>query len=272
MKKNLFFTLAVITAMIYAFVSCTNEFEDFILEKKMTRAVSQEYIEIKPNMPSHLVRQNFSIALKRISDNIKIVNGKASLSHTDATDLLIEENLFELIKYVYENIDDPYDALLPETRTMTLADGEYNDGSEVVFNKASIYTIAKLFLDSEFELKCFDNYWFAMGNMVLTDNDWQGIKKHAESEYANSGTNSGTNLKRVEINFYNNPEYNYALGRSSVFFEDNTAVGFDDTYDFNALEEGVRDAFTELGVFIVGSFGELYGAKSYKITYGKYKE
>ena len=272
MKKNLFFTLAVITAMIYAFVSCTNEFEDFNFEKKMTRAVSQEYIEIKPNMPSHLVRQNFSIALKRISDNIKIVNGKASLSHTDATDLLIEENLFELIKYVYENIDDPYDALVSETRTMTLADGEYNNGSEVSSDKAYIYTIAKLFLDSEFELKCFDNYWFAMGDMVLTDNDWQGIKKHAESEYANSGTNSGTNLKRVEINFYNNPEYNYALGRSGVYFEGNKAVGFNDDYDFNALEKGIRDEFAELATRIVGSLGEICGAKPYKITYGKYKE
>lgn len=273
MKRNLSFTFAVITAIICGVISCTNEFEDFYSEKNISRAASQEYIEIKPNMPSHIVRQNFSIAVKRISDNIKIVNGKASLSHTDATDLLIEEKLFELVKYMYENIDDPYDVLITESRTMTLADGEYQDGDyDNTVNKAVIYNIARLFLDSEFEEKCFDNYWFAMGDMVLTDNDWQGIKQHAESEYASSSTDSNTNLKKVTINFYNNPEYNYALGNSSVYFEGNTAVGFKDPYDFNSIEENSREVLAELGTRIVGSFGNIYGAKPYTITYGKYQE
>lgn len=272
MKKKLIFMFAVIAAMICGIVSCTNEFEEFYFDKKMSRAVSQEYIEIKPNMSSHIVRQNFNIAVKRMSDNIKIINGKVSFSHIDATDLLIEENLFELIKYMFENVDNPYDVLIPEIRTMTLADGEYQDGYYEVDLKKLVYKAAKLFLSSEFEEKCFDNYWYAKGDMILTDNDWQGIKQHAESEYANSGTNSGTNLKRVEINFYNNPEYNYALGRSGVYFEGNKAVGFNDDYDFNALEKGIRDEFAELVTRIVGSLGSHFGAMPYKITYGKYLE
>lgn len=272
MKKKLIFMFAVIAAMICGIVSCTNEFEEFYFDKKMSRAVSQEYIEIKPNMSSHIVRQNFNIAVKRMSDNIKIINGKVSFSHIDATDLLIEENLFELIKYMYENVDNPYDVLIPEIRTMTLADGEYQDGYYDVDLKKLVYKAAKLFLSSEFEEKCFDNYWYAKGDMILTDNDWQGIKQHAESEYASSSTDSNTNLKKVTINFYNNPEYNYALGHSSVYFEGNTAVGFKDLYDFNSIEEKSREVLAELGTRIVGSFGNIYGAKPYTITYGKYQE
>ena len=148
--------------------------------------------------------------------------------------------------------------------------------------------ICKVFNLSDFEEKCFSQYWYAKGDLYLDENDWQGIKRIAESFVQQNDWESlkkkiGKNSMNIEItaqgdtiqyykqviNFYDYDNYNYALGSSTInFTEEGQAVGLYDVYDFNYGVEIKRDTWNNVVTIAAGAIGELYGAVSYIMIYG----
>ena len=148
--------------------------------------------------------------------------------------------------------------------------------------------ICKVFNLSDFEEKCFSQYWYAKGDLYLDENDWQGIKRIAESFVQQNDWESlkkkiGKNSMNIEItaqgdtiqyykqviNFYDYDNYNYALGSSTInFTEEGQAVGLYDVYDFNYGVEIKRDEWDNAITIAAGVIGELYGAVSYIMIYG----
>ena len=132
---------------------------------------------------------------------------------------------------------------------------------------------------SSFETKCFKQYWYAMGNLLLSDDEWNGIKEVTNrSEYQKGKkvidittiTKDGKVLQDTviyyvkSISFYDCSEYNYALGTSTITFtEQGEPIGLYDVYDFNNMENrGIR--INKITVTI-GELGKMFEAEAYEL-------
>lgn len=130
---------------------------------------------------------------------------------------------------------------------------------------------------SEFEKKCFQQYWYSQGNMKLSDSDWSGIKNATDrTEYNNpnkskSYTVFGVKYYEKVVSYYNNSEYDYALGSATItFLEGGEPVGLYDFYDFNVIGAD-RDWKADGIVIGINILTVIYGGKPYQISYGVYR-
>jgi len=120
---------------------------------------------------------------------------------------------------------------------------------------------------SSFELSCFYNYTSSNGTLNLDADQFSGIADAAAgANYTSSWVNiGGTMYEKRVVSFYNNEEYDYALGTATVYYDScGNAVGMKDYYNFNAMSAGERTAIAEAATY-VGS--QIPGA-SYDIYYG----
>ena len=128
--------------------------------------------------------------------------------------------------------------------------------------------------------------------LLVAENDWQGIKRIAESFVQQNDWESlkkkiGKNSMNIEItaqgdtiqyykqviNFYDYDNYNYALGSSTInFTEGGQAVGIYDDYDFDfeisveaLTKRTIQNNVLTIGVNVLG---KIYNAEDYKIVYG----
>lgn len=138
-----------------------------------------------------------------------------------------------------------------------------------------VYAACLAAMNSDIERKCFNQYWYALGDLALTDIEWNGgIKQHAISEIgtnfeSDSTIERGTIYYVKAVSYRNNPTYNFCFGDACVNFSINgEPCGFTDTYDFNARPWGERDGLAELVTRLVNIYGPYYGAEDYKIYYG----
>lgn len=141
-------------------------------------------------------------------------------------------------------------------------------------------TIISVGLDSRFEVECFLQYWYAEGDMELSDKRFEHIKnvvKTMEIDYkeGNLIEINGDNYYKKTVSFYGDYVYNAALGTATVYFDkDGEMVGLYDVYDFDLqgfLDKGARDLGPEIKTLMVAAAGELKGAKSFIISYGLYE-
>lgn len=257
MKKFTFITTSIL-AITFIFVACSSENGAIEFEDCET---IYEFIDFSMEMSPKVKEKKLHEAEKRILENIKIINGKISLSHISAEEIRIEEGYFEAMKYLLERVKNPYDIIMPKTRQIVVLPNGENVSEEYITNKAMLDYLISSYLDSEFEKKCFDQYWYAQGDITITDDDWSKIKIYAEQKHT-----PGTVVET--ISFYDNPDFDYALGSATVYFDGDKAVGLSDTYDFNPLPEGERSEEAETITRVVNNLGKIYGAKKYEITYG----
>ena len=93
MKKFLYPIVAiscVITTLF--FIACSNDFNNYQVVNN-TRGCCYEYIYINKEMSPEVKLKNIRNAEQRILDNIEIIDGKISLSHTSAEELRIEKGV-----------------------------------------------------------------------------------------------------------------------------------------------------------------------------------
>ena len=266
--KKIIFTIASILAVTSVFIACSNENDAINYEDYKNQRMKYEYIDFSVEMSSKVKTKKIHEAEQRILDNIRIVDGKISLSHTSAEELCLEKEYFEAMKYLLERVENPYEIIMPRTRQVILPNGESLPEDDI--NKLYIDLLVNEFLDSNFEKKCFNHYWYGNGEtMYLTSEEWSGIKQHAESKYTPSNSNNAGTASS-EISFYDNPTYNLALGTAEIFFSGSTAVGLKDDYNFNPEAWGVRETDKEIMTRIINHMGNIYNGKVYQIRYGQY--
>lgn len=120
---------------------------------------------------------------------------------------------------------------------------------------------------SPFERKCFSQFWYARGDMELSEEEWKSIKKCIDSTgYKNGRVYDLETIKYYvcTISFYDEPEYDYAFGSATVtFLEGGTPLALYDVYDFNIWAK--RDFISEGITISINVLGRIYGAKEYKI-------
>lgn len=130
-------------------------------------------------------------------------------------------------------------------------------------------------LDSKFEEDLFTRYWDKKGDLKLSESDFSKIAGYAKqklsgADYANMATVKINNKDyyMTVVNFYDNPEYDYALGSATIFLDKDSKepVGMKDRYDFNAGGDRPEDA--EDTTQKMNEIGRLFGAAAYDITYG----
>lgn len=265
--KKFIFTIASILAVTSVFIACSSENDAINYEDYKSQRMKYEYIDFSVEMSSKVKTKKIHEAEQRILNNIRIVDGKISLSHTSAVELCLEREYFEAMKYLLERVENPNEIIMPKTRQIVILPNGESSTEDYIVNKVLLEQLISAFLDSEFEKKCFDHYWYGNGSkMILTENEWSGIKQHAELKYNENNIDSSSNS--VSISFYDNPTYNYALGTATVYFNKGKAVGLTDRYDFNALEEGQRSEEAEKITNLINSLGNVYGANPYDIAYG----
>lgn len=215
--KKFIFTVASILVITSVFVACSSENDAINYEDYKIHRMNYEYIDFSVEMNPQIKAKKLREAEQRILDNIKIVNGKISLSHTSAEELCLKKEYFQFMKILLENVENPQNILMPKTRSTTLSNGENGQGGDGIgFGKETVGNLIKSFLTSDLEKKCFDQYWNALGDMVLTNDEWNGVKQFAETNYPNQETNS--NITPIQIDFYSSENYNHAFGVATVYF------------------------------------------------------
>ncbi|WP_143024903.1 hypothetical protein [Bacteroides ovatus] len=130
---------------------------------------------------------------------------------------------------------------------------------------------------SDFEKKCFSQYWYGRGNMKLSEIDWVGIKNatdragYNDPNISKNYTVMGIKYYEKVVSYYNNSTYDYALGKATVtFLEGGEPVGLHDLYDFNIIGAD-RDWKADGIVVGINVLTVIYGGKPYHITYGVYR-
>lgn len=133
-------------------------------------------------------------------------------------------------------------------------------------------------LNSEFEKECLMHYLLKNGeSLVINDNVFKGISEEVVKEQEKAGGKlhgvtpvkiNGQQYYSKCISFYNNDEFDYALGCATVFFDENgTPVGLKDRYDFNPAEH--RGEMEEKLTQIMAELEKTpLGGKPYDILYG----
>ena len=268
--KKFIFTIASILAITSVFVACSSENDAINYEDYKNHRIHYEYIDLSVEMNPQIKTKKLREAEQRILDNIRIVDGKISLSHTSAEELCLEREYFESMKDLLEIIKNPSEIIMPKTRSTTLSNGENGMGEE---NAESIIDgIIEPLLDTQLERRCFYHYLGGSGDtLFISSDEWGGVKKHAENEYKklnNSNNSNNEGITSLSINFYNSA-YNLALGDATVYFEGSTAVGLEDPYDFNSRPWLERKISLEILTRLARHFS-IIGAKPFEIRYGRY--
>ena len=244
----------------------------------------------------------------RIVDNIKDEQGELDTSRLSASNLNIDEPLFALVydflipyitgeKVVGEETSSNF---IPRVKTRSegdsdggstgggsigggemegpMTDEEIAEWIKLKYSKDEMFNLicdqGKL---SIFERKCFSQYWYAKGNMKLSEFDWNGIKNatdrtgYNDPNESKSYTVAGIKYYERVVSYYNNSEFDYALGHATITFLDGgEPIGLYDDYDFNIIGAD-RDWKAEGIVISINILTAIYGGKPYQISYGVYR-
>ena len=312
MKNILKFRLMPVIVMAIAiFSGCTEDTFDSI--NVVHQSIGYNYLEIKglsirtQNGKKLELNQQEKLVLyktfDRIVDNVKDQQVEVDLSQLTASKLNVDETLFILA----------YDFLVPyitgkkvvgeeessdfAPRVKTRAEGDTSGGStgsgstggsmtdaeiaewiKLRYSKDEMFNLICIQGNlSDFEKKCFSQYWYGRGNMKLSEIDWVGIKNatdragYNDPNISKNYTVMGIKYYEKVVSYYNNSTYDYALGKATVtFLEGGEPVGLHDLYDFNIIGAD-RDWKADGIVVGINVLTVIYGGKPYHITYGVYR-
>ena len=135
-------------------------------------------------------------------------------------------------------------------------------------------------LNSEFEKECLMHYLLKGGEtLIVSDDVFKRIAEEAVKEQEKAGGKlqgatpvkiNGKQYYSKCISFYNNDEFDYALGCATVFFDESgTPVGLRDYYDFDPAEHP-GDMEEKLTQIMAELEKTPFGGKPYDILYGIY--
>ncbi len=99
----------------------------------------------------------------------------------------------------------------------------------------------------EFAQECFNNYWSGTGDrMSISPDRFNDITQYVNKPNSFNGMSSfvkdGKQYYQSTASFYGTP-YQYSLGSATIIYDSNmNPVGLSDTYDFNPMSWGDRDA------------------------------
>ncbi len=129
------------------------------------------------------------------------------------------------------------------------------------------------YLTTEFGKAMFDNYWFSHGNVTLSDARFNDIVNNAGRVLSRNLvilSNGHVGVAQVH-SFYGNNPYAAVLGAATIYYQGETPVGFQDSYDFNwrwMWGSGRRTVLNELKTRAVSVSGWMRGATPFNIIYG----
>jgi hypothetical protein len=120
--------------------------------------------------------------------------------------------------------------------------------------------IRNKYLDSDFEKNMLEQYWLGLGDYTLSysqleDIDYRGNPENGAQRIPCSfSIPSYSKIYEQQYTFYNDPVYNAALGRATLYFSSPTyipiysydLVGFYDFYDFDSKPWGTRSLTNEI--------------------------
>ena len=185
----------------------------------------------------------FEEAQRRIVDNLKgNDNGFLSLEHSTASELNMDESLFEIFAKLYKSAqvkERAFDnAKNLKTNTRMKTPSEINPllpplGIPTACEIAYVSISTQL---NSIEQRYFDNYWTSSGDIHLTQNEVNDIAYASNRVILNSRqiTIGDRHYMAVEVSYYQT-QYKYALGTATVYYDlYGMCVGFKDSYDFNA--------------------------------------
>ena len=129
-------------------------------------------------------------------------------------------------------------------------------------------------LDTTFERENFERYWLGLGDLELTDEQFQSIVSTLSSDMViNNAYHIGTGeaiYYAYKFDFYDT-EFDGLLGSAWVIFDKSyNAVGLYDRYDFNAKAWSDRTLSNHIKTFGVRLVSPISStAKPFTIRYGK---
>ena len=238
-SKNVFFkfvkkTWAVLFAILL-FGSCSGDANKYGLVPEDSRNI--EYLAFNPYGDKEANAIVFRLIQMRLMENVALVDGKYSLRHTSAHDLMIEEKAYAVCSdYVLWTLNSSNYKQNLLTRSIPTELENIADEQDLhslvswVSNHVNANTA-----------RFFSHYIFGNGqDYCLSSSDWDFVKNHSASQLPNMCSGSShviINNRRYYygvVRFYDT-EYAYAFGDATVFCSsDTTSVGFYDRYDFNA--------------------------------------
>lgn len=211
--------------------------------------------------------------LTLVGDSVRIIDG------TTSNDLNINYDFFDGACQLIKKVDPKVLVGFMNNRKKTKGNGESMPdefGYQQDMGLALIVIMTYIYSQASHELvyKMFNRYFCGLGDYHFTYDEFQDIKSIAiEKRPSNWMSYPCSNvddyeLKRVGVSFYHT-SLGLALGSSTVYFSySGTPVGISDIYDFDAQEWGSRPFPAEIITRMIGAYGEAFGAKSFRYTYG----
>lgn len=256
--------------MVFSFFVSSCSYESFDLNYQERPTYPYLFVKMNKKTYTSMEKRQVDEALNRFIDNVNIENKHISMEGISPESLNMNKELFDVFFLLFSRLDTIPDALLtyrlPKTKAYFGGGLEPIGpglGKELVFE---IICAREGFSINGFERKCFRQYWYAMGDMQPTDNEWSGIKQYAENWLGDKTLDSNN---EIGVNYYGSDEYNYALGTAATKFNTNReAIGLGDAYDFNIEDAPDRTEEAQQAVMIIKILEPIYRARPYDLTYG----
>ena len=137
-------------------------------------------------------------------------------------------------------------------------------------------TLARdLGLHSPISKDLYENYILGGGDYVLDKATFERAARYVEMNPKNVGGAivvkfaDGTTGLAKTVSFYHDPEFALAFGSATVYYQNGTAVGFYDKYDFDSKPLDQRSILNEAKTRLAGKVGLGGVTKVFDIHYGK---
>ena len=248
-----------------------NDSYDMYVSVDLSKPYSKE--EFKENFM-------FMEAMKRIDQNIRIEHGVASLSHVTAQDLNINEEFFDFMSSLLDQMDSKMvKEYLIQSRKPRTRSTDYE--TQAAAFEMMGYAIAAAKLWSIYEgcpliYDLFIHWINGGGDYVLSSSEWSDVKSCINSNKPSSfGSKRGPDSQMggyyyVAQSNLNSTKYHYALGDTHAFWnESHQCIGIYELYDMNP---GQRGGIAEYAVRYAKTYGTLMGtARDYYVKAGYYK-
>ena len=288
MKK--FYLGNVLTGVLIMVLStsCSQNLIDFDNEEWMFSTPKHDYsrhIEVDLSKDyKGTKRENKQIieAFGRIVENLSIVGDSVRIDGITYNDLNINKEFFDGVCLLIKDVDPKLMIGYMNNRKKTRGNGESMPdefGYQQDMGFALIVIMTYIYSQATHELvfKMFNRYFCGLGDYQFSSDEFQDISAIAVEKRPDDWTSypccnvNNIELKRIGISFYHT-SLGLALGTSTVYFNNSgTPAGINDTYNFDAQAWGSRPFPAEIITRIIGAFGEAYGAKSFRYSYGYYE-
>lgn len=282
MKRISIKHLLIIIGSIVFITSCSS---DFYFDDSYSQQNSYDfYVTVdltKPyNKDNNKDNYMFMEAMRRIDQNIKYDHGLASLSHVTAKELQINEDFFEFMNSLLNQIDSNMvnEYLIKNKRPRTKS-SDYEMQAYAFEMMGYALAAAKIWSIVENCPLIYDLFvhWInGGGDYELSESEWSDLKScinsNKPSDFENllgPDSQMGGYYYAIDVDL-DGTKYHYALGPTHAFWSQNEqCIGVYELYDMNP---GNRPFIAEYAVRFARTYGDMMGtARDYYVKAGLYK-